>query len=67
MLALGPINPHILQWGPSALLPGLKQPRREPNLFPPSTVEFENLWTYNCTPAHTFLKRTKAALLPPLQ
>jgi hypothetical protein len=66
MLALAPIHPHILQWVPSALFPGVKQPRREPNRFPPSDVEFENLWTYNSTPAHACMKRTGAALLPPV-
>jgi hypothetical protein len=52
MLVLRPTHPHILQWVPSALFPGIKQPRHEPKRFSPSNVEFENLWTYNSTPAH---------------
>jgi hypothetical protein len=62
----GAYPPSYSSVGTVGAFPGCKQPRREPNSFSPSNAEFENLLTYNSTPAHAFMKLTGAALLPPV-
>jgi hypothetical protein len=51
---LGPTQPRI-QWIPRALSLGVKRLGGEANNWPPSSVEFNNAWSYTSTPQYAFL------------
>jgi hypothetical protein len=50
-LALWP-NYYPIQWEPGPLSPGVKQPGREADNSPPTSVDVKNIWIYTSTP-HT--------------
>jgi hypothetical protein len=53
-LSLGTTQPS-LQWIPGAISPGVKQPGREANNSPRSSVEIKNTLSYTSTSPYAFM------------
>jgi hypothetical protein len=52
--ALGPTQSPI-QWGPSAVTPGVNRPGREDDHSPPSSAELKNERSYTSSPQYVFI------------